>query len=170
MTENYYREALKKGQKEKKNRINDGLDPYLPALDDIISSDKVITEVKLGVMQVPTEWIMGTKTASRANAFAANFMPLLEEKSEFGIKWENLCKSHVEEGIRDSIKAYEYMNRYYVLEGNKRVSVLKYFDAVTVSAEVIRVLPVKDGSKEVDIYYEMIEFSQNTFSAWLCIF
>lgn len=162
MTENYYREALKKGQKEKRNRINEGKNPYLTALDDIISSDRVITEINLGMMQIPTEWIVGTKTASRANAFAANFMPLLEETSEFGTKWESLCRSHVEEGIRDSIKAYEYMNRYYVQEGNKRVSVLKFFDAVSVSAEVIRVLPVKDGSKEVEVYYEMIEFSQNT--------
>ena len=162
MIENYYREALKKGQKEKKNRINDGVDPYLPALDDILSNDKIITEVNLGVMQVPTEWIVGTKTSSRANAFAANFMPLLEENSEFGLKWKSLCQSHVEEGIRDSIKAYEYMNRYYVQEGNKRVSVLKFFDAVSVSAEVIRVLPVKDGSKEVEAYYEMIDFAQNS--------
>ena len=160
MTENYYREALKKGQKEKRNRINEGLDPYLPALDDIITSDKVITEINMGVMQVPTEWIVGTKTASRANAFAANFMPLLAENTEFGFKWESLCQSHVEEGIRESIKAYEYRNRYYVLEGNKRVSVLKFFDAVSVPAEVIRVLPVKDGSKEVEAYYEMIDFFQ----------
>ena len=158
MPENYYREALKKGQKEKKNRINEGLDPYLPALDDMISSDKILTEVNLGVMQVPTEWIVGTKTASRANAFAANFMPLLEENSEFGVKWESLCQSHVEEGIHDSVKAYEYRNRYYVQEGNKRVSVLKFFGAVTVPTEVIRVIPVRDGSKEIEVYYEMIDF------------
>ena len=162
MTENYYREALKKGQKEKKNCINEGKNPYLPSLDEIVTSDKIITEVNLGVMQVPTEWIVGTKTASRANAFAANFMPLLAENSEFGVKWESLCQSHVEEGIRDSIKAYEYKNRYYVQEGNKRVSVLKFFDAVTVSTEVIRLLPVKDGSKEVEAYYEMIEFIKNS--------
>lgn len=160
MTENYYREALKRGQKEKKNCINEGIDPYLPALDDMISSDKTITEINMGVMQVPSEWIVGTKTASRANAFARNFMPLLGPETEFGMKWENLCQSHVEEGIRDSVKAYEYMNRYYILEGNKRVSVLKFFDAVTIPTEVIRVLPVKDGSKEVEIYYEMIDFSE----------
>ena len=158
MTENFYKEAVKRGQKEKKNCINDGIDPYLPALDELVSSDKVVTEVNMGVMQVPTEWIVGTKTASRANAFARNFMPLLAPDTEFGMKWESLCQSHVEEGIHDSIKAYEYMNRYYVQEGNKRVSVLKFFDAVTIPTEVIRVLPVKDGSKEVEIYYEMISF------------
>lgn len=158
MIENYYKDALKRGQKEKKNCMNEGINPYLPALDEFISSDKVITEVNMGVMQVPTEWIVGTKTASRANAFARNFMPLLGPETEFGMKWESLCQSHVEEGIHDSVKAYEYMNRYYILEGNKRVSVLKFFDAVTIPTEVIRILPVKDGSKEVEIYYEMIDF------------
>lgn len=162
MSEKYYREALKRGQREKRNRLFEGLDPYLPALDDIVSSDKIMAEINLGIMQIPTEWIVGTKTASRANAFAANFMPLLAENSEFGLKWESLCNSHVEEGIRDTIKVYEYMNRYYVLEGNKRVSVLKFFDAVSIPGEVIRVLPVKDGSKEVEAYYEMINFAQCT--------
>ena len=138
--------------------MNEGIDPYLPALDELVSSDKILTEVNMGVMQVPTELIVGTKSVSRANAFARNFMPLLDPNTEFGMKWDSLCQSHVEEGIHDSVKAYEYMNRYYVQEGNKRVSVLKFFDAVTVPTEVIRVLPVKDGSKEVEIYYEMIDF------------
>lgn len=160
MAENFYKEAVKKGQKEKKNCINEGINPYLPALDEIVSSDKIITEVNLGVMQVPTEWIIGTKTASRANAFARNFMPLLAEDTEFGVKWKSLCESHVEEGIHDSVKAYEYLNRYYVQEGNKRVSVLKFFDAVTIPTEVIRILPIKDGSKEIEIYYEMMDFYQ----------
>ena len=158
MADNFYREAVKKGQKEKKNCMNEGIDPYLPALDELVSSDKILTEVNMGVMPVPTELIVGTKSPSRANAFARNFMPLLEENTEFGMKWRSLCESHLEEGIHDSIKAYEYMNRYYVQEGNKRVSVLKFFDAVTIPTEVIRVLPVKDGSKEVDIYYEMVDF------------
>ena len=158
MADAFYKEAVKKGQKEKKNCINEGRDPYLPALDELISSEKILTEINLGVMQVPTELIVGTKSASRANAFAANFMPLLDANTEFGMKWQSLCESHLEEGIHDSIKAYEYMNRYYVQEGNKRVSVLKFFDAVTIPTEVIRVLPVKDGSKEVDIYYEMVDF------------
>ncbi len=158
MADDFYKEAVKRGQKEKKNCVNEGVEPYLTALDEIVSSDKILTEVNLGVMQVPTELFAGTKSASRANAFARNFMPLLAADTEFGMKWKSLSESHLEEGIHDSVKAYEYMNRYYVQEGNKRVSVLKFFDAVTIPTEVIRVLPVKDGSKEVEIYYEMIDF------------
>ena len=39
---------------------------------------------------------------------------------------QTLYNAHLEEGIHDPIKCYEFMNRYYVLEGNKRVSVLSF--------------------------------------------
>ena len=61
-------------------------------------------------------------------------------------------------GIRDPVKVYEYMNKFYVLEGNKRVSVLKYFNAVTVNAQVIRKVPRKSDNPDVKIYYEFMDF------------
>ena len=64
-------------------------------------------------------------------------MPLLDWGTEFSAKWASLSDSQDNEGFRDPIKVYEFMNKIYVLEGNKRVSVLKYFNAVTVNAEVI---------------------------------
>ena len=66
-------------------------------------------------------------------------MPILRENTEFAYKWATLSQSHINEGIRDPIKAYEYMNKFYVEEGNKRVSVLKYFDAVSVPGYVTRI-------------------------------
>ena len=81
---------------------------------------------------------MGTKTESRSNAFAGIFVPILRENTEFAYKWAVTGASHVNEGIRDPIKAYEYMNKFYVEEGNKRVSVLKYYDAVSVPGVVTR--------------------------------
>ncbi len=109
------------------------------------------------MLQVPAEFIIGTKTKGRVAAFATNFMPILDEESEFADKWKRLCEAHLNEGIREPIKAYEYMNRYYVEEGNKRVSVLKFFDAITIPAHVIRVMPEHTG-EDVDIYLEYIEF------------
>ena len=85
--------------------------------------------------------MIGTSTRARTNAFAGNFMPILDWGSEFAAKWAALSDSQMEEGIREPIKVYEYMNRYYVVEGNKRVSVLKYFDAVTIPAMVTRKVP-----------------------------
>lgn len=55
MTNDFYREALTKGQKERRICINEGINPYLPSLDKIASSDKILTEVYIGVMQVPAE-------------------------------------------------------------------------------------------------------------------
>ena len=43
-------------------------------------------------------------------------------------------------------------------EGNKRVSVLKYYDAVSVPGVVTRILPPKTEEKENKIYYEFVDF------------
>ena len=158
MPELYYKEALKLGQKEYRARAAKGQSPCLPVLDDFIAPERSAAGIDLGVVQIPTAFLVGVKSRSRVNAFAPNFMPILEEKTEFAMKWESLCQAHLSEGIRDPVKVYEYMNRFYVEEGNKRVSVLKFFDAVTIPAHVIRVLPEKNGEKETEIYYEFLAF------------
>lgn len=158
MPEQFYRNALKLGQKERRHCVSQGRYPYLPVLEEIVSKEQLLTGVRLGLMQIPAEFIVGTKTAARTNTFARNFMPLAEERTEFADKWETLCQSHLREGIRDPIKVYEYVNRFYVEEGNKRVSVLKFFDAVSIPAEVIRIYPPKNGSKEVKCYEEFLDF------------
>lgn len=160
MAELYYRDAQRKAQREFRNCVSMGEHPYLPILDDFVSSDRFTQSVDLGMIQLPMRLIVGTRTSGRTRAFARNFMPLLAENSEFALKWKALCKAHLEEGIRDAIKVYEYMNRFYVEEGNKRVSVLKFFDAVSVAAHVIRIMPERNGSREVELYYEFVDFYQ----------
>ena len=85
-------------------------------------------------------------------------MPILKENTEFAQKWASLSTHHTEEGIHDPIKAYEYMNKFYVEEGNKRVSVMKFFDAVSIPGEVIRIIPRPTEEKENKIYYEFLDF------------
>ena len=112
-------------QKEYRACLSKGHSPCLPVLDDFLENSQIAGEMDLGLVQIPAEKIVGTKSRGRVTAFAPNFMPILEEGTEFADKWSHLCQAHLTEGIRDPIKAYEYMNRFYVLEGNKRVSVLK---------------------------------------------
>ena len=50
------------------------------------------------------------------------------------------------------------MNQFYIVEGNKRVSVLKYFGAPTITGHVIRILPPKSNDKETRLYYEFVDF------------
>ena len=158
MAESYYKDALKLGQKEVQTRKANGEPMLLPVLDEILPADKSTTLVNLGLVQIPIKQIVGTKTGGRSSAFAANFMPIFEEDSEFAVKWKHLCDAHLTEGIHDPIKAFEYMNRFYVLEGNKRVSVLKFFGADTIEGVVTRIMPERDGSEEVEIYYEFVAF------------
>lgn len=153
----YYKDALKLAQKEYRACISQGVSPCLPVLDDFVSTGNTAAMVDLGIVQIPAEHIVGTKTRGRMNAFSANFMPMLEEGTEFADKWKRLCNAHLTEGIRDPIKAYEYMNRFYVEEGNKRVSVLKFFDALSIPGHVYRIMP--DGSgEEVELYNEFVDF------------
>lgn len=156
----YYKEAQRRAQREFRACTSRGEYPYLPVLDDFVPRDQLNRGVDLGVLPIPVEFVVGTCTGVRTNAFARNFMPLLDEDSEFACKWQALCQVHMEEGIRDPIKVYEYMNRYYVLEGNKRVSVLKFFGCDVVSASVTQILPERNGTRETELYYELLDFRQ----------
>ncbi len=157
-----YEEAAKAGKKEIQAREAAGLPTMLPVLDEILSGAEIRGEVPLGLIDIPNERIVGTKTAARAVSFAPNFMPLLPEGSEFAMKWKNLCKSHLEEGIREPVSAYEYLNQFYVLEGNKRVSVLKFFGAPTIPAYVTRIIPAWEDTPEIRLYYEFLDFYNQT--------
>lgn len=161
MIENY-KKALSMGQKEYRSCLARGEYPYLSVLDELLPPERQSMGTDLGLMQVPLELIVGTKTAGRTTAFARNFMPLLQIGTEFSDKWERLCNAHLKEGIRDPIKVYEYMNRYYVQEGNKRVSVLKFFDAVTIAANVIRILPERSENPEVLTYFAFLDFFRSS--------
>ena len=132
----------------------------LTVLDDLLREKqiRIPSEQPLGLVEIPIEQIVGTKTEGRRDAFNKEFYPALEVESEFAQKWISLCHSHLEEGIRDPIKAYEFMNQFYVVEGNKRVSILKYFGAPTITGHVIRILPPKSNDKEIRLYYEFVDF------------
>lgn len=156
-----YTAARKLGRKFVSDNAAREYHGYLPVLDDRLQGVEIMGEISLGLHEIPLKKVVGTRTEGRSNAFAGNFMPLLESDSEFGVKWMNLYASHIQEGIREPIKVYEYINRYYVQEGNKRVSVLKYCGSPSVDAMVTRVIPQRDESNlDISIYYEFLDFDR----------
>lgn len=157
-----YLKAQKMGLKAFKTATSKGQYPYLPVLDEILSHVDIDGEVSLGTINIPLNQVVGTSTAGRTQAFANNFMPLLDYQTEFGSKWSSLLDYQVEEGIHDAVKVYEYMNRYYVVEGNKRVSVLKFLNAPTIAAEVTRKVPRRTDDLANRIYYEFMNFYKLT--------
>ena len=158
----YYNQALKAGQKYYHDAVSRGEYPYPVALDELLPDSFSLPREELGEINIPTDLIVGTKSAGRSPALAGNFMPLLSRQSEFGVKWVRLCEAHLEEGIRDPIRCYEYMGRFYVQEGNKRVSVLKSFGAPAIPATVTRILPEWSEDHEVQVYYEFLQFFRLT--------
>ncbi len=137
-------------------------DPYLKVLDDIVD-DKTCKAVYLGHIDAPAELIVGTKTQGRSLSFSSNFMPLLGEKSEFAVKWINVCRYHLsDEGISELPTAYEYLGKFYVAEGNKRVSVLKSYGAPFIPLDVTRLLPPKSDRPSIRLYYDFLEFYEHS--------
>lgn len=154
-----FRQALKAGQKCYRECVHRGRYPYPQVLEERLRGCAVAGRVDLGVLDIPIAQIIGTNTAGRQAAFAANFMPLLDLGTEFASKWVALCEAHLgDTGITDPIRCFEYMGCFYVQEGNKRVSVLKSFEAPTIRAYVTRVLPVYSDDPAVRVYYEFLHF------------
>ena len=153
-----YVKASKIGKKDYQSKVLKGQLPTLEVLDDILHSTRNYHEVSLGLVNIPLDQIVGTKTSGRSNSFSSNFMPILDVHTEFASKWIALSKYQEEEGIADPIIAYEYMNKFYVLEGNKRVSVLKYYGAASIMGTVTRIIPKLTDDINVRIYYEFMDF------------
>ena len=154
-----YHLALKEGQKYYNAHMAAHEDPYPAVLEEILGGTGTGSQSKVGTIEIPTDQIAGTVTAGRKTAFAGNMMPILSENTEFAAKWIALCNAHLSEaGIHDPITCTEYMGKFYVLEGHKRVSVLKSFNSPTIMANVTRILPAENGEPEVQAYYEFLKF------------
>ena len=111
-------------------------------------------------MEIPLDCVAGTRTRGRQSAFASNFMPLLEQGSEFATKWSALACAYADQGFREPIVVYEYLQRFYVQEGNKRVSVALFCGAKRIVARVERVIPMASDERAFGLYRAFEEFWQ----------
>ena len=141
-----YAQARREGLRELHALRARGEDPFLPVLSEIVPKLNQMTQVPLGLVQIAIDQIDGTATRWRTTAFSRSFLPLLEQDSEFASKWSLLYDGIMEDGLRQPVVALEYYNRFYIIEGNKRVSVMRRLDAVVIEANVTRVLPEPEDS------------------------
>ena len=158
-----YALALRQGQKEYRELVMSGRPAHPAVLDEILPENFSETVVDIGTLEIPTERIVGTKSAGRITAFTATFRPLLDPKSEFANKWISLCEAHLgETGITDPIVCYEYLGNFYIQEGNKRVSVLRHFDAPRIPGTVKRIMPQPSEEPRIKAYYEFVDFYKSS--------
>ena len=154
-----YNLALRQGQKEYRELTAAGRSPFPAVLDDIIDLTSADAVQDIGLVEIPAERIIGTKSAGRITAFTSSFLPLLSIDSEFGMKWVNLCAAHLSDvGIREPIFCYEYLGNFYVQEGNKRVSVLRHFGSPRIPSTVRRIIPTPSDDPRIKAYYEFLDF------------
>lgn len=157
-----YLQARKEGLRITHSLQSRGEDPNLLVLSELVPGLNRLSQIPLGILQIPMDQIAGTVTKGRTTAFARNFMPLLESDSEFAVKWSVLYDNVTEYGMRDPVVAYEYYNRFYIVEGNKRVSVMRKLDAVTIEGHVTRIMPEAEDTEQYRIYQEFLSFFADT--------
>ena len=154
--------AHKLAQKEYKDMVAAGKHPHPTVLDEIRKGSSDIY-IEVGIAEIPSERIVGTKSAGRISAFSPSFLPLLDQQTEFAAKWIMLCKAHMSDtGITDPIECYEYLGNFYVQEGNKRVSVLRSFEAPRITGNVLRVMPEKSDDPRIVAYFEFLDFYRDS--------
>ncbi len=158
----HYSKARREGLRVYQNAIQSNADPYLPVLEERVPALSSLSRLSLGIMTIPLDRVIGSVSRGRSYAFANGFMPILEGGSEFASKWEHLCESVEAKGVNQPITVLEYMGYYYVIEGNKRASVMKYLDARDIEADVTRVYPPMSDDPEIISYYEYCDFCKET--------
>ena len=157
-----YAQALRLGLREQKALQAAGKSLYPPVLDELLDSSTVEQAREVGLVEIPVEQIVGVKSAGRIRAFTPGFRPILNPESEFAAKWINLCAAHLSEGIREPILCFEYLGKFYIQEGNKRLSVLKHMGAPRITGTVRRILPPESDDPRIRAYYEFLDFYKAT--------
>ena len=168
MHQDHYFYTRKEGLRIANDLRARGIDPGLPVLNEILPNINKLSQVPLGLCQIPLNMIEGTVTSGRTLAFTRGFYPLLDIGTEFANKWTILYDDIVREGLREPVKAMEYYNHYYIIEGNKRVSVMKRLDAALIEAHVTRVLPSPEDSERYRVYQEYLHFYEDTKINSIC--
>ena len=158
----HYNKARREGLRVYQAAIQANADPYLPVLEERVPALASLSRLSLGIMPVPLNRVVGSVSRGRSYAFAEGFLPILEGGSEFASKWERLCESVEQSGVNQPITVLEYLGNYYVIEGNKRTSVMKYLDAREIEADVTRVYPPKSDDPQIVSYYEYCDFTKET--------
>lgn len=138
-------------------------DPYLNDMDNEVDDSTVAQKVDLGILEIPVRQIVGVASSYPDMEYTFDFKPLADTNSEFAEFWCNLYQDYLSDrGLTEPIECIEYLGRFYVVDGKKRVSVLKAHGELRVKAHVIRWIPNRSGDIQVKQYYEFLNYFPKT--------
>lgn len=136
-------------------------DPYLNAMENTLDEGSIAERVDLGILEIPVRQIVGSVSDSDEILYTYDFMPLAEDASEYADSWCRMYQAYLSiRGLTDPIECVEYMGKFYVVDGKKRVSVLKAHGEIRVNAHVVRLVPVLSDDAQAKKYADF----QDVFS------
>lgn len=159
-----YRTANRTAIRAQRTAEKQGTALHPTPMNSILAEDILSYTIDLGVREIPVNQIVGIASASeKSNEYTADFLPLTSGGSKLSHQWCQLYASITDNtGITNPIRCYEYLGKFYVQDGMKRVSVLKYLGIETVSAQVVRYMPKRTVDKAIQNYYEFLIYYRQT--------
>ena len=155
-----YAVASRSQQKNKKNSLL--LCPV--SLDSMLNERMISGRVDLGTMDIPTNLIVGvTEKSEQMTLFTKEFFPVSFPNSPAAEQWRQVYRRFLLEQVwPEQIVCVEYLGKFYVSDGLMQISVAKFADLPVISSHVIRILPVKADSEEVNAYLAFLRQYQLT--------
>ena len=158
-----YCKAHRAGKREVHRSMRKGTDPYLRVLNGFLDDGMISDRIPLGVMDIPTDKIVGIAAEEKKELFSFDFLPLAAPDGDHASKWCKLYWYYLSNnGVRCPITCYEYMGRFYVIDGIKRVSIAKCHGLPTMAASVTRIMPVRTQDKAVLHYFDCVKCYDQT--------
>ena len=135
----------------------------LPLLKTVLDTYNVAGETDLGVVKIPVKQIVGVVAEEDRDAYVSDFFPLPSVNSEFAEKWTMMFMENLSDaGLSNPIRCYEFLGKFYVVDGKKRVSAVKAQGTIMIDAQVTRILPVETDDPEIQSYYEFVKTYEKT--------
>ena len=159
-----YQNAYALGMKSLQDKKKRSLTVCPAALNTLLDEKMVSYRMDLGVLEIPTNLIVGVSKASEEMMlYTKEFLPISVPNSAFADCWRGLYrKLNADHAFDEEINCYEYLGRFYVLDGLKRVSVAKFMGASIIRAQVTRILPMRTEAQEVAQYLEFLTHYRHT--------
>ena len=133
--------------------------PVCPVDLNSLMEDRMISyRLDLGIMEIPTTLIIGVaETSEKSALYTKEFLPISEPKSDFADQWRDICLRHLSgNGLTGYVHCYEYLGKFFVVDGLKRVSVAKFSKASTIRSKVIRIMPIRTDARSIQLYYDFL--------------
>ena len=149
-----YALGLKNLDDKKKKRL-----PLCPASMSTLFDEKMVSyRMDLGILEIPTNLIVGVSEETEDTfLYTKEFLPIAGPNTDFADEWRTLYNDIQTAGaFSDEIFCYEYLGKFYVCDGLKRVSIAKFIGLDAIKSKVIRILPVRTDSQEIVIYFHFL--------------